>query len=393
MSVAEDGSSEPVTVQPTTAPTNSGADGHLAGTTTSSSVMTASNAAAESVAMDEVSAGETNTTVSKSQSWFGGWGSYLQNAVQQPHVLETGLNAAYNQVAQATTGATAMVKSKSMEVVKAVSGDLNEVKESVKSAATPYIPMVGGAVGGASSKIADATGSLKSTIKELDEVTDELTEAAITGVSKSVSSIWNIASGYASQMFTEDDLPAESVLVGPDSEPIILDRLQAQLHALATDLTTYTKEPDPKDGLSDDWAEWLAALDLDKRQGEISALMINNAAVRKMYTKLVPAEVSHKHFWARYFYKVHLIEKLEVKRQVLKKRAAEKTNEEETDINWDDDDEDESQIPEEVQEKLLTDYENELKKQQSTTTTVKQHVKQDSSASSDDWEKLSDETK
>ena len=39
-------------------------------------------------------------------------------------------------------------------------------------------------------------------------------------------------------------------------------------------------------------------------QGEISELMINNAAVRRMYSKLVPAEVSHKHFWARYFYKV-----------------------------------------------------------------------------------------
>ena len=38
--------------------------------------------------------------------------------------------------------------------------------------------------------------------------------------------------------------------------------------------------------------------------GEISELMINNSAVRKMYSNLVPGEVSHKHFWARYFYKV-----------------------------------------------------------------------------------------
>ena len=38
--------------------------------------------------------------------------------------------------------------------------------------------------------------------------------------------------------------------------------------------------------------------------GEISELMINNAAVRKQYSKLVPGDVSHKLFWARYFYKV-----------------------------------------------------------------------------------------
>jgi hypothetical protein len=35
--------------------------------------------------------------------------------------------------------------------------------------------------------------------------------------------------------------------------------------------------------------------------------MINNATVRRMYSKLVPAEVSHKLFWARYFYKVHSV--------------------------------------------------------------------------------------
>lgn len=322
---------------------------------------------------------KAESAISKGGGWLGGWGTYIQSAVQNPHILETGLSQAYSQVAQATSGATKMVKSKSMEVVKAVSTDLNEVKESMKTAATPILPLMDGAT----SKIAGATGSLKTTIKELDEVTDELTEAAITGVSKSMSSIWNVATGYANQMFTEDDLPADSLLVGPDSEPIILDRLQAQLHALATDHTTYTQEPDPKDGLSEDWAAWLATLDLDKRQGEISDLMINNTAVRKMYSKLVPGDVSHKHFWARYFYKVHLIEVQEVKRQVLKKRAEKSNKEEETDINWDDDDEE--LIPDSVQEKLLTDYEKELK--------TSKHAKKDSSASSDDWEKVSDETK
>ena len=51
-----------------------------------------------------------------------------------------------------------------------------------------------------------------------------MAEAAISGVTKSASSIWSMASGYASQMFTEDDLEATPVLVGSNSEPIILDR-------------------------------------------------------------------------------------------------------------------------------------------------------------------------
>ena len=42
-------------------------------------------------------------------------------------------------------------------------------------------------------------------------------------------------------MFSEEDIPADSILVGANSEPIILDRLQAQLHALAVDQSTYTQ--------------------------------------------------------------------------------------------------------------------------------------------------------
>lgn len=334
------------------------------------------------------------TQVAKGSSWLGGWGSYITTAVQQPHLLEQGIAAAYsqlNQVSSATSGATQMVKSKSMEVMKSVSSDLAEVKESVKSATTPILPLYDNA----SQKITGATSVLKNSIKELDEVTDEMTEAAIDGVTKSVSSFWNVASGYASQMFTEDDLPADSVLVGPDSEPIILDRLQAQLHALANDLTTYTQEPSDNEA----WTTWLAGLDLDKRQGEISDLMINNASVRRMYSKLVPADVSHKLFWARYFYKVHLLEQEEAKRQVLRKRAERTAVEEETNINWDDEDEEQSgeqSISEELQEKLLNEYEKELKTSSSSPTTSskgkKQHSKKDSNGS-DDWEKLSADSK
>ena len=81
-------------------------------------------------------------------------------------------------------------------------------------------------------------------------------------------------------MFTEEDLEATAVMIGNDHEPIILDRLQAQLHALANDHDTYTSDPDPSDCPSEEWTCWLAGLDLDKRQGEISELMINNNSVR-----------------------------------------------------------------------------------------------------------------
>jgi len=331
----------------------------------------------------EVVVGEEDQTtvtesgvIPKSQSWFGGWGSYLASAVNDPHLLEHGIQSAVSQVAQATSGATKMVKSKSMDMVKAVSSDLVEVKDSVSSYAQPLKPMIGG-----------ATSTIKNTIKEIDEATDEMADVAITEVSKGVSSLWNMASGYASQMFTEEDLEATAMLVGGSGEPIILDRLQAQLHALAADAETFTQDPHPSDMTQEEWVAWLAELDLDRRQGEISELMINNVNVRKHYSKLVPGEVTHKLFWARYFLKVHLIEKQEVKRQVLKKRAERTKSESDQEINWDDDEdlsEDLVDIPDHVQDQLLTDYEKELKEPKKVTS----HEKKDSSAS-DDWEKLS----
>merc|ERR1719400_1648582 len=267
-----------------------------------------------------------------------------------------------------------------MEVMKAVTEDLTEVKDTLGQAVAP--------LGKAVAPIKGAGGVIKSTLKEIDEVTDEMAESAINGVSAGASSLWNMASGYASQMFVEEDLEATPVLVGSNSEPIILDRLQAQLHALASDPTTYTKDPDPQDALAEDWTSYLATVELDSRQGEISELMINNGHVRKHYSNLVPSTVPHKLFWARYFFKVHLIDQQEVKRQALRRRAEEAKVESDSEINWDEDEDlGDTEIPEAVQEKLLSDYEAEIKKDGAKKPS---HAKKDSNAS-DDWEKLSDD--
>ena len=109
--------------------------------------------------------------------------------------------------------------------------------------------------------------------------------------------------GYATQMFTEEDLEAEALLVQGDQEPVIMNRLQAQLYALASDPATFLTDPDPQD--QTDYESWKS--DLDKRQGEISDLMVTNANIRKSYSTLVPDKVNHNLFWKRYFFKVHLI--------------------------------------------------------------------------------------
>ena len=47
-------------------------------------------------------------------------------------------------------------------------------------------------------------------------------------------------------------------------------------------------------------------------------------------------QVSHKLFWKRYFFRVHLIELQEARRQALKKRAEQIRIESDEGINWDD---------------------------------------------------------
>ena len=66
----------------------------------------------------------------------------------------------------------------------------------------------------------------------------------------------------------------------------------------------------------------------------ISDLMVANANVRKNYSTLVPDKVNHNLFWNRYFFKVHLIELQENKRQQLKARAEASVNANDEEINW-----------------------------------------------------------
>merc|ERR1711976_160266 len=118
---------------------------------------------------------------------------------------------------------------------------------------------------------------------------------------------------------------------------------------------------------------------------------------------------NHNLFWTRYFFKVHLIELQESKRQMLKKRAAEVSSANDEEINWDDvadlagnsnsGTNTAKDIPDDVQDKLLSEYEKELieakvkKVDQNLKTQLKIKDKQTSQdkeeTSSDDWERLS----
>lgn len=59
--------------------------------------------------------------------------------------------------------------------------------------------------------------------------------------------------------------------------------MQARVHALQIDPTTYTANPTPEDRYN----EWLSTFDLEGSKGAISEILVSNTEVRALYTQLV----------------------------------------------------------------------------------------------------------
>ncbi|KAL0604910.1 BSD domain-containing protein 1 [Plecturocebus cupreus] len=111
------------------------------------------------------------------------------------------------------------------------------------------------------------------------------------------------------------------------------DGTKARLYSLQSDPATYCNEPD---GPLELFEAWLSQFCLEEKKGEISELLVGSPSIRALYTKMVPAAVSHSEFWHRYFYKVHQLEQEQARRDVLKQRAEQSISEE---PGWEEEDE------------------------------------------------------
>ncbi|KAM6216982.1 BSD domain-containing protein 1 [Rhynchocyon petersi] len=111
------------------------------------------------------------------------------------------------------------------------------------------------------------------------------------------------------------------------------DGNKARLYSLQSDPATYCNEPDGPQELFD---TWLSHFCLEEKKGQISELLVGSPSIRALYTKMVPAAVSHSEFWHRYFYKVHQLEQEQARRDALKQRAEQSISEETV---WEEEDE------------------------------------------------------
>ncbi|XP_043997894.1 BSD domain-containing protein 1 isoform X1 [Gambusia affinis] len=115
----------------------------------------------------------------------------------------------------------------------------------------------------------------------------------------------------------------------------VYDSSKARLYSLQADPATYCNEPD---GPPEQFECWLSSFSLDEKKGEISELLVNSPSIRALYTKMVPAAVSHSEFWQRYFYKVFQLDQEEARRVALKQRAEQSAHIET--LGWEEEEED-----------------------------------------------------
>ncbi|KAF2716837.1 hypothetical protein K431DRAFT_289063 [Polychaeton citri CBS 116435] len=120
-------------------------------------------------------------------------------------------------------------------------------------------------------------------------------------------------------------------------------RLDAQLHAIHTTASSFTR--DPAEGQR--WESWTREFDTEKKTEDIAKDLDKHQELRRAMEKLVPEKVEYKDFWRRYYFLRMAVEEEERRRkEVLKGSTATAPDEE---IRWDnsdeEDDENESSTP------------------------------------------------
>ncbi|XP_071992681.1 BSD domain-containing protein 1 isoform X2 [Engystomops pustulosus] len=130
------------------------------------------------------------------------------------------------------------------------------------------------------------------------------------------------------------DCDVITLMATPSGTTEPYDSTKARLYSLQSDPATYCNEPD---GPLVQFEEWLTTWDSEERKAEISELLVSSPSIRALYTKMVPAAVSHSEFWQRYFYKVHQLEQEEARRDALKQRAEQSVHFEEP--RWEEEEE------------------------------------------------------
>lgn len=242
-------------------------------------------------------------------------------------------------------------------VVAGVKEEIEEIKEDITTVASASVT--------ASQKIAEVSINLSEKVKEqatvaatsgkeflekdlseFGRVLNEETQETVKDVKVVGSFVANTMTSWAaniSEVVSKSSIANtgyydgydQGIIIGKNRQKVnFVSALEARLHNLRTDPTTYCNEPEDEA----DYELWKETFDMDATKSTISDLLVASTEVRSLYTKHVPAEVAHQEFWMRYFYKLDALERAERRRNALMERADKSGTEDDEELSWGDED-------------------------------------------------------
>lgn len=189
-----------------------------------------------------------------------------------------------------------------------------------------------------------ALAAAKRDVSEFISVVTRDTSEAISHTSEALKEKLHLVEGDETAIASKPKTPLQSRASSTSSsmvDTMTTSRSQAELNALQVDIATYCNEPDDME----QFESWSAGFNLDLKTKDISELLVSNAQVRALQTKLVPNVVSYRLFWLRYFYKVHKWKENQDHRAKIMERASIHPDDK-GELEWEDEeDEPEKEIP------------------------------------------------
>lgn len=238
------------------------------------------------------------------------------------------------------SGVVNAAKNKSAEVLEFVKRDLDELSSTVKNEASQVV------------------NSTTSVLKEQLSFDLSQSESTVNTMKRSMSSFLGTVNTVLNPAPDDSD---QEAMVMRGNIPVVLTRVQAQLHTLMTSEETFLLEPSDIEAAQ--FAAWLDIQEDLLNNDTLTKLMVTYAELHSQYTKLVPSKVSHADFWQRFLFRRALLEDDEARRQAQERRQHREAQEAEQVLNNHEDELSTSKmdISDEEQIRLLQEYENEFK--------------------------------
>ncbi|CAB3397749.1 unnamed protein product [Caenorhabditis bovis] len=207
-------------------------------------------------------------------------------------------------------------KEKTMTTLDLVKKDLNDLSQAVTAEVNDLASAAKEGLGTAANVVKQQAQTIESLLTPVEEekpvpgeaegnapeVKPEEHKSPFGWMTKIVDTVSDTVKNLAMEETTEGEEQYTETIKPKQVRKICIS--QIKLSEIQTNLDTYLIEPKK----SEFYERWLSKFRLDEYDGEINILLANNPALRQIFAKIVPSQISHDTFWLRYFFAIEVAE-------------------------------------------------------------------------------------